>query len=224
MKYFQKLAVLGLTAVSMSRADSLEEVLARMDRAAKDFRSVTANVKKIDFTAVLNESTTSTGSLAMRRTKNGNEALMKFSEPDPYEWHLTGHTARRFFPRANTVEVYDSNRLSAAEKTMLVGFGISASDLHKDYDIKLIGVENVDSVHATRIELTPKSAEVRKNYAAKIELWIADGEATPIQEKVSMPSKDYYQVAYSDLTVNSALPDSTFKLNLPPGVKELHPQ
>src|SRR6516165_3542025 len=137
MKYFQKLAVLGLTAVSMSRADSLEEVLARMDRAAKDFRSVTANVKKIDFTAVLNESATSTGSLALRRTKDGNEALMKFSEPDPYEWHFTGHAAEKYSPRANTVEVYDTSKLTKAEKMMLLGFGISASDLRKDYDIKL---------------------------------------------------------------------------------------
>lgn len=208
----------------MSRADSLEEVLARMDRAAKDFRSVSASVKTMDFTAVLSESTTSTGSLAMRRTKNGNEVLIKFSEPDPYEVHLTGHTARRYSPRANTVEVYDTNKLSAAEKMMLLGFGVSASDLRKDYDVKLVGTENVDSVNASRIELTPKSAEVRKNYATKIELWIPDGQVNPIQEKWIMPSKDYHLVAYSDLKVNPTLPDSAFKLVLPAGVKELHPQ
>jgi len=221
--HFKKLAVVGLAVASLSRAGSLEEVLARMDRAAKEFVSVTANVNRIDFTAVLNESATSTGSLAMRRTKGGNEALVKFSDPDPYEWRLSGHTAKRFFPRANTVEVYDSNKLSAAEKMMLVGFGVSASDLRKDYDIRLVGTEDVGSMHTARIELTPKSAEVRKSYAAKIELWIPEGQASPIKEKVSMPSKDYYQVTYSDLKVNSELPDSAFKLNLPPGVKELHP-
>jgi outer membrane lipoprotein-sorting protein len=222
MKYFKELAAVGLAAAALSRADSFVEVLARMDRAAKDFRSVTASVKRIDFTAVLNESTTSSGSMAMRRTKNGNEALIKFSEPDPYVWHLSGHIARKYSPRAHTVEDYDSNKLAGAEKMMLLGFGISASDLRKDYDIKLIGAENVGSVHATRIELTPKSAEVRKHYAAKIELWI-DGQANKIQEKWSMPSKDYYQGTYSDLKVNLALPDSDFELNLPPGVKELHP-
>jgi len=222
MKYFKKIAVVGLAAASLGLADSLEEVLARMDRAAKDFRSVTASVKKIDFTAVLNESTTSAGSLAMRRTKNGNEVLVKFSEPDPYVLHLSGHIARKYSPRANTVEDYPSNKLAAAEKMMLLGFGVSASDLRKDYDIKLIVAENVGSVHATRIELTPKSADVRKNYAEKIELWI-DGQANKIQEKWSTPSKDYYQVTYSDLKVNLALPDSAFELNLPPGVKVLHP-
>jgi outer membrane lipoprotein-sorting protein len=147
---------------------------------------------------------------------------MKFSEPDPYVWHLSGHIARKYSPRANTVEKYDSNKLAAAEKMVLLGFGVSASDLRKDYDIKLIGAENVGSVHATRIELTPKSAEVRKNYAAKIELWV-DGQANKVQEKWSTPSKDYDQATYSDLKVNLALPDSDFELNLPPGVKELRP-
>jgi outer membrane lipoprotein-sorting protein len=223
MAHFKKLALVGLAAAALSRADSLEEVLARMDRAAKEFMSVTANVKRMDFTAVLNESTASAGSLAMRRTKNGNEALIKFSEPDPYAWHLSGRTAKKYSPRANTVEIYDTGKLSAAEKMMLLGFGVSASELRKDYDIRLVGAEDVGSVHATRIELTPKSAEVRKNYAAKIELWIPDGRANPVQEKVSMPSKDYYQVEYLDLKVNPPLPDSDFKLDLPPGVKELHP-
>ncbi|HEY7334092.1 MAG TPA: hypothetical protein VH639_04350 [Bryobacteraceae bacterium] len=223
MSRLWKFALCGLAAASAIRADSLDDVLARMDRAAKDFRSVAANLKKTVFTAVLNESTASTGELAMRRAKNGNEALMKFSEPDPYQWYLSGHTAKRYSPRANTVEIYDTSKLSAAEKMMLVGFGVSASDLRKDYDIKLIGAEKVGPLHTTRIELTPKSSEVRKNYATKIELWIPDGQANPIQEKVTMPSQDYYLAEYSDLKVNPSLPDSAFKLNLPPGVKELRP-
>ncbi|HLH43594.1 MAG TPA: hypothetical protein VKV74_11435 [Bryobacteraceae bacterium] len=223
MIFLGRLALFGLAVASLSRADSLEEVLARMDRGAKDFKSVVANVKTTDFTAVLNESTTSTGSLAMRRTKNGNEVLIKFWEPDPYEVHLSGRQARKYSPRAHTVEVYDTSKLSAAEKMMLLGFGVSASDLRKDYDIRLIGSENVGSVHATRIELTPKSPEVRNNYAAKIELWIPDGQISPVQEKVTMPSKDYHLVVYSALKANEALPDSAFELKLPPGVKEVHP-
>jgi outer membrane lipoprotein-sorting protein len=205
------------------RADSLSDVLARMDRAAKGFMSVTADLKRTDYTAVLDESKESTGTIALRRTKNGNELMVKFVEPDPYEVQLSGHTARKYSPRANTVENYDSNKLPGAEKMMLVGFGVSAADLRKDYDIKLVGPENIGSVPTTQIELTPKSAEVRKNYAAKIDLWIPDGQANPIREKLIAPSKDYYLWTYSNLKVNPPLPDSAFRLNLPPGVKELHP-
>jgi outer membrane lipoprotein-sorting protein len=205
------------------RADSLPEVLARMDRAAKDFMAITMDVKQTDYTAVLDESKESSGTMALRRTRNGNEMLVKFSEPDPYQLLLSGHTARKYSPRANTVEIYDSNKLGAAEKMMLTGFGVSAADLRKDYDIKLVGPENIGSVPTTHIELTPKSADVRKNYATKIELWIPDGQANPIREKLTTPSKDYYLWTYSNLKVNPPLPASAFRLNLPPGVKEIHP-
>jgi outer membrane lipoprotein-sorting protein len=205
------------------RADSLSDVLARMDRAAKGFMAITMDVKQTDYTAVLDESKESSGTMALRRTRNGNEMLVKFSEPDPYEWLLSGHTARKYSPRANTVEIYDSNKLGAAEKMMLTGFGVSAADLRKDYDIKLVGPENIGSVPTTHIELTPKSADVRKNYATKIDLWIPDGQANPIREKLMTPSKDYYLWNYSKLKVNPPLPDSAFRLNLPPGVKEIHP-
>jgi outer membrane lipoprotein-sorting protein len=214
----------GLASALLLQADSLPDVLARMDRAAKDFMAVTADVKRTDYTAVLDESKESSGTMALRRTKSGNEALVKFSEPDPYEVQLSGHTVKKYSPRAITVEIYDTNKLGAVEKMMLVGFGVSAADLRKDYDIKLVGPENIGSVPTTHIELTPKSADVRKNYATKIDLWIPDGQANPIREKLTEPSKDYLLWTYSNLKVNPPLPDSAFRLNLPPGVKELHPQ
>jgi outer membrane lipoprotein-sorting protein len=212
----------GLAFPVLLQADSLSEVLARMDRAAKDFMAITVDVKQTDYTSVLDESKESSGTMALRRTKSGNEMLVRFSEPDPYEWQLSGHTAKKYSPRANTVEIYDSNKLGTAEKMMLVGFGVSAADLHKDYDIKLVGSENIGSVPTTHIELTPKSADVRK-YAAKVDLWIPDGQANPIREKLTEPSKDYLLCTYSNLKVNPSLPDSAFRLNLPPGVKEIHP-
>jgi outer membrane lipoprotein-sorting protein len=221
-----RLCKLGLLTIAIAlgvRADSFAEVLAHMDRAAKDFMSVTANVKRTDYTAVLDEFKESSGGIAIRRAKGGNQALFKFTEPDPYEVELSGHSAKKYSPRANTVEIYDSNKLPGAEKMMLIGFGVSAADLRKDYDIKLVGTEKIGDLFTTHIELTPKSAEVRKNYASKIELWISDGDATPVREKLTGPSKDYYLWTYADVRINSQLPDSAFALKLPPGVKEIHP-
>jgi outer membrane lipoprotein-sorting protein len=218
-----KLVLGGLASALLLQADSISEVLARMDRAAKEFKAVTADVKRTNYTAVLDESKESSGTMALRRTKNGNELLAKFSEPDPYDVQLSGHTAKKYSPRANTVEIYDTNKLATAQKMMLVGFGIPAADLRKDYDMKSVGSENIGSVSTTHIELTPKSAEVHKNYAAKIDLWIPDGQPNPIREKVTEPSKDYLLWNYSNLKVNPPLPDSAFRINLPPGVKELHP-
>jgi len=216
---------LALLLAPALRADSLEDVLARMDRAAAEFKSFSAKLKRVDFTAVLNESTELTGEVAMRRVKGGNQALTKFDPPEPHEIYFAGRTMKRYYPKANTVEIYDAGKLSAtADQMMLLGFGISSGELRKNYDLKLVGAENVGPTHATRIELTPKSAEMRQKYVSKIDLWIPDGQGNPIQEKVISPSKNYFLVTYSDLKVNPSLPDSAYTLKLPPGVKELRPQ
>src|SRR5215471_3560093 len=223
MRFLLHFAVAALV-IGPSRADSLDAVLARMDVASKDFKSFTAKLKRSDYTAVLNESEEMSGTMAMRRAKNGNEALTQFAEPNPHSIYFSGHTVRIYSPRANTVEIYDAGKLAAtADRMMLLGFGISAAELRKDYDVKRIGEEDVGSVHTTHLELVPKSVDVRKNYVTKIELWIPDDHANPVQEKVTKPSKDYYMVTYSDPKVNPALPDSAYTLKLPPGVKELRP-
>jgi outer membrane lipoprotein-sorting protein len=57
----------------------------------------------------------------------------------------------------------------------------------------------------------------------RIDLWIQEGQSSPIQEKVTQPSKDYVLISYSDLKVNPDLPDSAFDLKLPEGVKRVKP-
>ena len=71
--------------------------------------------------------------------------------------------------------------------------------------------------------MTPKSAELKK-LITKIELWMPEGRDTPIQEKVTEPSKNYELITYSDVKVNPDLPDSSFDLKLPAKVKKIHPQ
>jgi outer membrane lipoprotein-sorting protein len=223
MRLFLNLAFAAV-AIMPVRGDSLDDVLARMDSAAKDFKSFAAKLKRTDYTAVLNESDEMTGTMAMRRVKSGNEALTQFSEPNPHSIYFSGHFVKIYSPRANTVEIYDAGKLATtADRMMLLGFGVSATELRKDYEVKRIGEENVGALHTTRIELTPKAADVRKNYVVKIELWVPDEQANPIQEKVTKPSKDYYLVTYSEPKVNPSLPEAAFRLKMPPGVRELRP-
>ena len=80
-----------------------------------------------------------------------------------------------------------------------------------------------ENTRATRIELTPKSDELKK-LVTKIELWIPEGQTNPVQEKITQPSKNYSLVKYSDLKINPTLPDSAFALTLPAKVKKIHPQ
>lgn len=206
------------------RADTLDAVLERLDASARQFHSFSAHIKRTDFTAVLNESEVMSGGTKMKRGKSGVTGVMEFTEPNPHTIAIAGHTVQRYYPKASVVEIYDTTKFAAVrDEYLLLGFGTPVAELRKDYDLKLGGSETVDSVKATRIELTPKSAEMLK-YIRKIELWVPDGQSNPVQEKITEPSKDTILVLYSDVMVNPPIPDSAFELKLPPNVRRLNPK
>ena len=206
------------------RAEPVADILARMDHAAAEFRSVSAKMKRVQFTAVLNESSEMNGTMRLRRAKGGVVGVVEFGEPEPRTVFVNGHTVQVYYPKAKTVEVYDASKYSSnIDQLLTLGFGTTSAEIGKAYEIAAGGMQKLDGVSATRLELTPKSAELKK-LITKIELWIPDGQANPVREKIAEPSGNYELVDYSATQINPALPESQFELKLPSGVKKVQPQ
>ena len=205
-------------------AESLADILARMDRAAEEFRSLSANMKRIQFTAVLSESSEMEGVVRLRRAKGGTVGVVDFQQPEQRTVFINGKSVQVFYPKANTVEIYDASKYTSnIDQILLLGFGTSSAELMKSYDLKDGGPQKISGVDTTRIEMNPKSAELKK-LIARIEMWIPGGQSNPIRVKFSEPSRNYELVDYSEIKTNPALPDSEFTLKLPPGVKKIYPQ
>ena len=210
--------------VARAHAEPLADILARMDRAAKDFKSMSAKVKEVDYTDVINETREQNGELRLKRGKGGVVYLMKFGDPDSRVLYFNGRVGEVYYPKANTVQIYDAGKYAAtADRLLPMGFGATSADLKKDYAIALGGSETLGSVPTTRIELTPLTKQL-KDLVTKIELWIPEGQAHPVQAKFSEPSKDYRMLIYSEVKLNPSVPDSEFELKLPSGVKKSYPQ
>jgi outer membrane lipoprotein-sorting protein len=207
-----------------SRAESLDSILAGMDRASKDFKSMSARIRQTDYTAVIDETNVRSGEVRLKRAKSGLIALVNFQEPEPRFIHLSGHTAEVYYPKANTVEIYDAGKFAGTiDQLLLLGFGTSTAETRKTYTITLGGVETVGSVRTNRLDLTPTTPELKKNITA-IELWIPEGKSNPLQEKILKSSRDYTLISYAELQLNPPLPDAAFALNLPAEVRKIHPQ
>jgi len=205
------------------RADSLDEILQRMDASAKRFKSVTAKLHQIEYHAILSESTSEDGELRLRRVKNELAGVLIFSPPDPRTIAFVGHKVEDYRPKANEVTIFDAGKdnMAKIDQFLLIAFGAtSGTDLKNAYDIKFAGTENVGSVSTSHVTLAPKSEQARK-LATLIELWFPDGSSNAIQQKVTQPTKDYMLTTYSDIKPNPALPDSAFELKLPAGVKTI---
>jgi len=215
------LLTFSLFALPVTCAGNLEEVLTRMDRTAKDFASFAANWTHTDYEKVLDDSTTTHSSVRMQRSKDGLTGVIV--DDDGRTVYFEGHTAQIYTPKANNVDIYDlGKQANQLQQIILLGFGTRRADMEKTYSIAMGGPETVAGVQTTRIELTPKSKDL-KNNVSRIDLWIPENAGYPIQEKILKPSKDYTLVTYSGMKM-PAPPDTSFKLTLPAGVHKNYPQ
>lgn len=208
----------------LARANSLDAILARMDRAAKDFKSVTTNLKQIEYNAAVRDTTENIGELRIKRDKKGLTALTEYTKPDLRTVFFKDKKVNFYYPKAKQVQVIDLGKYTTlVDQFLLLAFGTSGEELRRNYDVKLGGAETVASTATTRLDLIPKTPDAKK-YITKIELWIKDGESYAIQEKVTETSGNYTLGEYSNVKWNPALPDSAFDWKAPKGVTIVHPQ
>jgi len=213
--------VLGVSA--SASAPSAAPVLARMDRAAEKFQSMSAKVTMVTHTDVINENTTETGTVLIKKDgKSRVHALIEFQEPPNARrtLSLAGKTAQIYFPKINTVQIYDLGKYrEVAEQFVTLGFGTSGRELAEGYIVNVLGQETLLGKPVLRLELIPKSDEIKK-FVNRLELWIPEnGDAYPVQEKYYSPSNDYHLATYNDLKINPPLRGDALKLRLAPGVK-----
>jgi len=209
---------------SPARADSLDAILARMDRAAKDFKSVTTNLKQIEYNAAIKDTDENAGELRLKRDKKGFTALIEYTKPAPRTVFFKDKKVNFYYPNAKEDQEIDLGKYTTlVDQFLLLAFGTSGEELRRNYDVKLGGFETVASTATTRLELLPKAPDAKK-FITKIELWIKDGESYAIQEKVIETSGNYTLGEYSNVKWNPALPDSAFDWKVPKGVTVTHPQ
>jgi len=214
---------LVLTTPLATPSDDIHPLQLRMDKAASEFKSMTANVTWITHTEVLGEDSTETGTITMKKSSTRDvQGLVNFEKPDPKKVYLEKPNLQIYYPKTKILEVWDlGEQADQLYQFVMIGFGTSGTALAKDYDMKVVGTDTPKGQTAPllHLQLMPRSAKV-KEYVTKVELWIPEqGDPYPIQEKVSEPSGNYRVAMYGDLKINQTLPKDALKLNLPAGVR-----
>jgi outer membrane lipoprotein-sorting protein len=217
--------ILAGTPALPAAGDTLQQVLARMDRAASDFKAMTAQVTHIDHTDILNDETKESGTVTMKKVQPGEmQGRVDFTVPDRKTITFEKRRIQEYLPKINTLQVFDLDKHGEQlDRFLMIGFGTSGTELAKDYDVSVLGTENIKGQSAIRLQLIPRAAEARQ-YVQKIELWIPEqGDPYPLREKIFEPSRDYRLVTYDGLNINPPLQPDALQLKPPPGVKIEHP-
>ncbi|MGE5570023.1 MAG: LolA family protein [Rhodospirillales bacterium] len=205
-------------------AESLDEVLARMDREAAALRKLTARFTKTNFIAVLNDTSYESGLIWIRKSGKKVEMRGEVTGEDARAFGFRDNKAEIYYPKINTVQIYDLGKQRAlVDQFLLLGFGSSGTEIARNYTIKVAGQETIGGRKTTRLELIPKS-QATLEQIRRVYLWIPEDRGHPVQQQFVQPSGDYYKIVYSDIRINPDLPDSDFTLKLPPGVKKDYPQ
>jgi outer membrane lipoprotein-sorting protein len=146
---------------------------------------------------------------------------VNFDKPRPRVVALDGHMVWNYLPKANTVEKYDVSKYTSTntvEQLLLLSFGAaSGAELTKSYTVTGGQTETIDSTPTTRVELVPKSDQMRKEIL-RITLWIPEGKSYALRERVDKPAKNYIAWTYTDVKTNQPVPDSEVTLKLPANV------
>ena len=145
-----------------------------------------------------------------------------FTDPKQYAIY-SGGKAQVYNPRTDTVNEYKTEKSrSQVEAFLLLGFGGGGHELLATYDVQYLGQETVNGTAASKLELVPKSKEMRNNIA-KIILWVDPGKGVSVQQQMFFPGGDYRLAKYSNIQINQKLPDNVFKLKTTGKTKFLSP-
>jgi outer membrane lipoprotein-sorting protein len=210
----------------------LKSVLAQMDEAANSFKSAQADVELTQYTEIVKDTSKQSGQAFFRlRGKNMDVALFLVAEGDPTRKDKKDQKADRppkplqpkqvvvngdsfsfFDPNTGQCTARKIGDYRADVQTMMnLGFGGRGEALLKEFDVKLAAWETVDNVQTARLELVPKSDDL-KRFFTRLTLWIDPKRDVPIKQQRFESSGDYQLTHYTNIRLPGKISDNLFRL------------
>jgi outer membrane lipoprotein-sorting protein len=200
---------------SAQNSFTLDQVFAKLDETSKTFRSIETAVEETKVTVIVNDRDVKSGK--MYYTK-GKEPRLKLEITKPQaEFVLVANGKLQIYtPKIKQVqEASIAGKQNLVEMLLALGFGQTSQDLKKNYDITLAPDEAIDGQKTTVLDLKPKDSGTFQ----AVRMWLDQKEWHAVQLKTTEKSGDYEIFKYTNSKVNSSIPDSRFKLDLPKDVK-----
>jgi outer membrane lipoprotein-sorting protein len=198
---------------------TLESVLHELGREAKEFRTLTANVERTKVTVVVNNRSTETGKMYMRRD---GKMRLELAPPDERTILRAGDDLYVYNPHIRRVDIYNVARhREMVDQFLFLGFGTSARELKKNFLMTLLGEQMLDGRKVILLELTPKSEKLR-DQISKIHLWIDQANWLATQQQFfETGTQDYFIVRYTNIARNVPIDPSLFKPHWPKGTRKV---
>ncbi len=212
------------TAAPASNAD-LQKVILELNAAAAKFSSAQADFTWDQFTAVVQEHETQTGTIYFER-KTGVTRMAAYLKQD------NGKDAPK------TV-IYDRGEVNFYEPTikqlttmhaganrgqwesfLTLGFGGSGTDLEVNWKVSLLGTDNMDGVSVAKLDLVPKEQKVLDMFT-HVTIWVEPSRGVSHKQIFYQPTGDLRTATYKNIRYNTPLSAEVFQIKPPPGTNHV---
>jgi outer membrane lipoprotein-sorting protein len=212
-KFLVALAAMVVLGAPAAHAEDLNSVLRKLDAAAANFRSTSADFKfesvmtdpipetEVQTGAVYYERKSKSFSMAAHIQQVDGKPVQKtymFSGGEMKLWEGGALNQVTTFAQANKFESY-----------LMLGFGASGKELEAKWDVKYDGDETVAGVKTAKLELVAKDPGVRKNIP-KVIVWLDTARGISLKQYFDEGQGQSRTCTYSNIKVNQSLPGDAF--------------
>ncbi len=200
----------GRLWAAQAKPDRLKTVLDQMDAASAKFRSAEANVQKLQFEKIVNDTSTETGVIYFMRSGGSMQMGAKFDPPDEQILEYKNGVGRIYNPATNQLQQFSAGGANAArsEAYLTLGFGGSGSDLAKAWTVTDLGAEQMsdgsNTVTVEKLDLVSKDASVRGTFT-HIAIWVDPARDVELKQVGYTPSGDTNTTIYTNIKLNTPI-------------------
>jgi outer membrane lipoprotein-sorting protein len=212
------------TAAPASNAD-VQKVIGELNAAAAKFSSAQADFTWDQYTAVVQEHETQTGTIFFERKKAVTRMAADLKQDNGKDAPKTvvydGGEVNFYEPtikQLTTVKA-GANR-GQFESFLTLGFGGSGTDLEANWKVSLVGTENMDGVTVAKLELVPKEQKVLDMFT-HVTIWVEPSRGISHKQVFYQPSGDLRTATYKNIRYNSPVPADVFRIKPAPGTNHV---
>jgi outer membrane lipoprotein-sorting protein len=203
----------------------LQKVIVELNAAATKFSSAQADFTWDQFTAVVQEHETQTGTIYFER-KKGVTRMAAYLKQDngkdaPKTVIYDGGEVNFYEPTIKqlTTMKAGANR-GQWESFLTLGFGGSGKDLEANWKVTFMGTESMDGASVAKLDLVPKEQKVLDMFT-HVTIWVEPSRGISHKQIFYQPSGDLRTATYKNIQYNKPLPSEIFQLKLPPGTNHV---
>jgi outer membrane lipoprotein-sorting protein len=194
-------------------ADDLNQVLQKLDVAAKNFHTTSASVEFDTIqTDPIPDKDVKTGTAYYERKGNSFQMAAHMTK------HNDGPSQQAYVFSGGALRISDTGKAGDAktytqagkyESYLMLGFGASGTDLQDKWTVTYDGTEMIGGVKTDKLELVAKDPSVRKNIP-KVTIWLDTARAVSLKQVFDEGEGESRICTYTNIKVNQGVPGDAF--------------